>query len=347
MDVEQPENQGYAKVIANDDAEDDAEDDADIDEEFSDDHDPLRPEPYGPSDTNDGSGDSNRADWWNKTLLPDKGIAIRDFPIVEGATTVKFLKFIILTFASIALVHVIIKRITNDRDKTMLLWHIWVFDSNLIVLDCAVFFVVGRLWRQRGVDHLAWLLPMIVCNVYFQSQHYFKWMQQSLTLYNMHCVWPWQLWIFVAILVPTIGAVVFLHVKRAWDTRLLLVKVFELALCVFFFLAPLAPSSYFHFHHWFAGWLLGMHCNFDVWWSRAAMAYCWGMYINGIAVYGRDPVLTCEYAYYLSMDMRCPYTKCYLDALKDMAEHPGNATHTVQKMEPIDWRNCSATGFHP
>ena len=94
----------------------------------------------------------------------------------------------------------------------------------------------------------------------------------------------------------------------------------------------------------YAGWLIGMHCNFDRWWSRAAMAYCWGMYINGIAVYGRDPVLTCEYSMWLSTDNRCPYMKCYLDALA----HKNETNHTdVVEMIPVDWRNCSATGFHP
>lgn len=71
------------------------------------------------------------------------------------------------------------------------------------------------------------------------------------------------------------------------------------------------------------------------------------MYINGIAVYGRDPVLTCEYAYFLSVDNHCPFVNCYLDALKDMEEHPNNATHVVEKMDPVDWRNCSARGYHP
>jgi hypothetical protein len=72
-----------------------------------------------------------------------------------------------------------------------------------------------------------------------------------------------------------------------------------------------------------------------------------GMYINGIAVYGRDPVLTCEYAYFLTIDNRCPYINCYLEALEDMAQHPQNATHVVEEMDPVDWRNCSATGYHP
>ena len=77
-------------------------------------------------------------------------------------------------------------------------------------------------------------------------------------------------------------------------------------------------------------------------WSRLAMAWCWGMYVNGIAVYGRDPVLTCEYAYFLTLDNRCPYISCYLEGLADK-----NNTK-VKEMAPVDWRNCSATDdYHP
>jgi hypothetical protein len=108
----------------------------------------------------------------------------------------------------------------------------------------------------------------------------------------------------------------------------------------------MATSPYFHLHHWYSGFLLGMHCNFNVWWSRAAMAWCWGMYINGIAVYGRDPVLTCEYAYFLSVDQHCPYVQCYVDALKEQVNHTVN-NHTVHEMVPVDWRNCSSTDYHP
>ena len=68
-----------------------------------------------------------------------------------------------------------------------------------------------------------------------------------------------------------------------------------------------------------------------------AMAWCWGIYVNGIAVYGRDPVLTCEYAYFLTIDNRCPYISCYLEGLADV-----NNTD-VKEMVPVDWRNCSAT----
>jgi hypothetical protein len=90
------------------------------------------------------------------------------------------------------------------------------------------------------------------------------------------------------------------------------------------------------------GWLIGMHANFDVWWSRLAMAWCWGMYMNGIAVYGRDPVLTCEYAYFVTLDNHCPFVSCYLEALK----HPENHTD-VKEMVAADWRNCSSTDYLP
>jgi hypothetical protein len=210
-----------------------------------------------------------------KNLLPDQGIVIRDFPLVEGEFTIKLLKFVLLTFGSIALVHKIVANFTDDRDRAMTLFHIWRYDTNLIIMDTITFFLVGRLWKQRGVDHLAWILPMIICNVYFECQTYFTWLQHSVSLFEIHCIWPWQLWVFVIVLIPTIGGLVLAHVHRAWTKRVLLIKLVELSMCAFFFLAPVVASPYFHFHHWFAGWLLGMHCNFDVWWSRAAMAYCW------------------------------------------------------------------------
>lgn len=139
----------------------------------------------------------------------------------------------------------------------------------------------------------------------------------------------------------------YLHVIHAYKKRIILQKITEILICGILFVAPVAPSPYFHCHHWFAGWLLGMHCNFyDKWWSRAIMAYCWGMYINGIAVYGRDPVLTCEYAYYLSVDLRCPYIECYIEGLANNDSNETNHTYVKPMIAP-DWKNCSADSYHP
>jgi hypothetical protein len=220
----------------------------------------------------------------HKNLLPDDGLSCRGIPILEGPFTTKLLKFVFWTFALVALIHVIVGELFDDRDRSLKLWHIWVFHGELMVRDMVVFFVVGRMWRQKGIDHLAFVGTALLSNMYFEAQNFMPFLQHSVTLYQMHCVWPWTLWMFVLVLIPSIGALVAAHVVRAHRKRVLVIKVAELALCFFFFVAPLMPSNYFHLHHWFAGWLIGMHANFDVWWSRFAMAWCWGMYINGIAV---------------------------------------------------------------
>ncbi|KAG7367177.1 hypothetical protein IV203_029847 [Nitzschia inconspicua] len=285
-------------------------------------------------------------DMFHRTLMPDQGIQIQGYPVVEGSFTIKLLKFILWTFLLTAIIHVIVGKLFSDRDKSLQLWHIWVFDGELMVRDTVVFFLVGRMWQKQGIDHIAFIGTALLANMYFEAQNFVPFLQHSVTLYQMHCVWPWTLWLFVIILIPSIGALVVAHVLRAHRERLLPMKLMELALCFFFFVAPLVPSNYFHLHHWYAGWLIGMHANFDVWWSQFAMAWCWGMYMNGIAVYGRDPVLTCEYAYFLTVDNHCPYVNCYLEALKEMREHPQNHTQNVE-MVPANWMNCSSVGYIP
>jgi hypothetical protein len=220
----------------------------------------------------------------HKNLLPDQGIHLRGYPILEGPFTMKLLKFILWTFLLTAVIHVVVGNLFSDRDKSLRLWHIWVFEGDLMVRDTVVFFLVGRMWQKSGIDHLSFIGTAILANLYFEAQNFVPFLQHSVSLYQMHCIWPWTLWLFVLILIPSIGILVVAHVLRAHQDRILPMKLMELVLCFFFFVAPLIPSNYFHFHHWYAGWLIGMHANFDVWWSRFAMAWCWGMYMNGIAV---------------------------------------------------------------
>jgi hypothetical protein len=127
----------------------------------------------------------------HRNLLPDAGVVVAGFPLVEGEFTVKLLKFILLTFGSIALVHEMVKNFTDDRDRAMTLSTIWRYDTNLIVMDCVVYFLVGRMWRQRGIDHMAWIIPIVVCNIYFECQTYFTWIRHSVSLFEIHCLWPW------------------------------------------------------------------------------------------------------------------------------------------------------------
>jgi hypothetical protein len=202
----------------------------------------------------------------HKTLLPDGGLSFRGHSIIEasGATT-KLLKFVCWTFVWIGVVHAIVAHVFDDRDRLLKIMHIIRYEADLIVRDCFVFFVVGRLWEKPGIDHLAWMGTALLANVYFESQNFLWFLQHSVTLFEMHCLWPWELWAFALVLVVSAAALVAAHALKAWRDRHLLAKLTELGLCVLLFMAPMVTSDYFHLHHWYAGWLMGMQFNYDVW----------------------------------------------------------------------------------
>lgn len=187
-------------------------------------------------------------------LLPDAELWFTETPYLpEKCLLLKLLKFVGLTVAMIAGVHIFVRTnsaFSSDRDKKLQLWQIAVFEGNYIISDCIVFFMVGRLWKQRGVDHLAWMLSMLACNVYFECQHFFSWLRYSVTLYGMHCIWPWQLWAFVASILPLIAGLVILHIRKAWKEGIFVIKFLELSFFALLYLGPTITSPYFHFHHW-------------------------------------------------------------------------------------------------
>lgn len=235
-----------------------------------------------------------------------------------------------------------------EHKESFTLERFWTYESTQIVSDATVFFVVARLWRQRGVDHAAWLLCLTASNLFMSFLPKFRFLQASVSLYAMHCQWSYKLWSFVAVVTPLIVVDVFLHVRYAVRRGSFGRKLVELVLAVSAWFLPYASSPYFHLHHWFAGWWVGMHANFDTWWSRATLAWCWGLYVNGIAAYGRDPVLTCGYALFISEQNACPFLDCYLDGIHRPHQDTNNTTQpVVQPMEKPDWRNCSADAYHP
>jgi hypothetical protein len=284
------------------------------------------------------------------TLLPDDQFSFCHVRIVDGAFSVKLLKFLTITLAGIVSMYHVVRWMEWENDAKYTLTDMFTYELNLIVMDAVMFFVVGRLHQQRGVDHAAWILSSLAANFYSSYITSFQFLQYATTLYEMHCTWPWKTWAFGIVAVPVVVAVLVLHVRHAVQKRVLVVKLTEIMLCFFLLMGPLLTSPYFHLHHWYAGLFFGMHFNFDVWWSRAVMAWCWGAYMNGIAVYGRDPVLTCGYAYFLSISQHCPYVSCYLVALAHPTYHNDTHNHTVVDVKPMvtpDWRNCSADAYHP
>ena len=225
----------------------------------------------------------------------------------------------------------------------------WTYESTQVISDTVVFYTVARLWQQRGVDHVAWIFTLTASNIFMSSLPNFKFLQVSFTLYDIHCRWSWKIWVFIGTLLPLIVTLVWLHVRYAVRHECFVRKLLELVLATAVWMVPNVMSPYFHFHHWFAGWWIGMHANFDTWWSRATLAWCWGLYVNGIAAYGRDPVLTCGYTLFLAEQNRCPFLDCYLDGIQT-PHNDDDVFHnetTVTPMVKPNWRNCSADAYHP
>jgi uncharacterized protein (DUF697 family) len=208
-----------------------------------------------------------------------------------------------------------------------------LYDGNHIVLDIVVFFCVGRLYQQDSVDSLAWTLPVLGSAIALSSgATNLPALHHSITSYEMHCLWGWQMWALIALgALPLFGGVVGAHFVYAFRQGLGMRKLVELVLSLMIFLMPYASSSFFHLHHWYYAWLFGMHANLNIWWSRLTMGILWGIYINGIAIFGRDPIMTCAVTLYQSQNQQCPY----VDSSEDYTLEALSANFAT------DWLNCS------
>ena len=178
-----------------------------------------------------------------------------------------------------------------------------------MVLDIFVFFFVGRLHQQASVDSLAWTLPAFGSAIVLSFFASIPAFQHSITPYEINCSWSWQMWAAITLgVLPLFGGLIAVHFIYAFRHGIGSRKLVELFLSILIFLVPYASSHFLHLHHWYYAWILGMHANLNVWWSRLTMAFFWGIYINGIAIFGRDPIMTCAITLYQSQNQLCPYT---------------------------------------
>lgn len=278
----------------------------------------------------------------HRKALPDDKFTIFGWRIVNGPPVIRLLKFLSLTYLSFFVVYGFVRWVDWEHDPYYDIEDFWKHDSAYVITDGLFFFMVGRLYKRGGVDHLAWFLTVLSSTLFYSGLTQLDFMQHSISLYEMHCEWPPGLWIFAVFAVIIVCSIVIAHVRRIHRKRLSIERLLEIAFCLVFFLAPYVASPFFHFHHWFAGWLLGMHFNLDAWWSRLAMAFCWGLYVNGIAVYGRDPILACQYSFYLSSMQGCSYMRCYYEGIEQGAGNAtSNYTGPVIPHVSLDWRTCT------
>lgn len=263
------------------------------------------------------------SNFMNRSMFPCNTLSVGE------AQVFSFVKFSLVTLCLLLVIHVLVRHLDWEHDALNTLQAIVLYQSNLIWLDLVVFFVVCRC--PLDLDSPCWLLVTATSSFFSSWITRFPFLQHSATLFEIHCSWSWMTWVYaLAVLLICISLVIH-HVRYASQNKRLFFKLAEVTLTACAMFGPsllLAPSD-FHLHHWLVGWWLGMHCNFPTIYSKLAMAWCWGMYVNGIAVYGRDPVQMCGYIDYYYQDQHC---------------------HADSKLHgdiPSDWRNCSSSGYHP
>jgi hypothetical protein len=283
---------------------------------------------------------------WNRNWIPDHWYGTHNVVhVLDGVQALRLLKFILITLLGIVGFFHLARFMDWEHDANYSLQDLLLYDFGNIILDIIVFFLIGRLYQKRGVDHLGWTGTMWMACIYTSCSYTFGFLQHSVSLYDMHCHWPLALWLYLAATLAISAFLIYQHVQYVRLHHTLTIKLVEILFAALIWLAPQMAHPNFHFHHWFAGWLVGMHMNADTWWSRAAMAWCWGQYINGVSTWGRDPQLTCAYAYYMSVDQYCPYMKCFQELVTIHGLNNETMNHTVYKALPEpDWRNCSAAG---
>jgi len=273
-----------------------------------------------------------------RNFLRDEPLfSIGGMQLVEGVVVWKLIKFVMLTLILILIMHPLVRAMGWENDERYTIRDFISYDASHSVLDTITFYFVGRLYKRPGIDHIfPFLLPVFVSCIYMSWITNFRFLQHSVTLYEIKCVWPWQLFVYAIGTFFTVCIIIFLHIRDAIRECTVFINVIELILTTIIFLLPNISSPSLHLHHWYVMWLVGMHCNRDRVWSRIAQAICWGSYINGLAVYGRDPILGCEYSLFMSYSGGCKYLDCYMN---EQSVHQ-NTTNPIPVVHTLDSRHC-------
>jgi hypothetical protein len=182
------------------------------------------------------------------------------------------------------------------------------------------------MYQHAAVDTLEFAVPVLV-SALAQSAlaTHVASLQHSVTPTEIACEWTWQMWTLALLgVVPLILGIAGAHILAAYRQGTVIQKLIELAASFVVFLLPYMGSAFFHLHHWYYGWLIALHCNVDAWWSRLCRSVFFGIYINGVAIFGRDPIMTCALSLYQSQNQECVYIADYINyTLPELAHDSG------------------------
>ncbi|OEU06749.1 hypothetical protein FRACYDRAFT_253524 [Fragilariopsis cylindrus CCMP1102] len=213
-----------------------------------------------------------------------------------NASAFKLLKFYIITFSMIVFLFFYV-RIMNDKyDDTYSIRNMIMYDSKDISLDIISFYIVGRLYNQHSIDTMEFILPCLITSI-FQSwgASHLTNLIHSITPQEMKCEWGASMYILIfGVCLPFLLLIIGFHIYESKRQQISLQKLMEFTFTLIVFLFPYIGNQFFHLHHWYYGWMFGMHCNVSG-------------FLRGVTIFGRDPIMTCDITLYQSQNQLCPY----------------------------------------
>jgi hypothetical protein len=217
----------------------------------------------------------------------------------------KFLKFLAVSFLSLYIARQYATHFGFGHDASMTLsvfMHNYFFTH---LCDATLFYVVSRLSYRRGVDCMNYAIPMFLGGCIWNDIGSIPSLSHAITKDSITDSWePITFVVFIGFTV-LLFAILLLHFKYMRRANILLSRLFEVVATMSLTVLPLCFSESFHLHHWLWAWLVGMHFNLYRPWSFAMNGFMWGLYLNGIALYGRDPLLGCAEVMYAVKSEGC------------------------------------------
>jgi hypothetical protein len=231
---------------------------------------------------------------YTSNFVSDEVCYLGSIPLFENTQAVRVFKFVTFTLWIVLCFHLMIrsnlfhsweKDVTFDSNKLLQV------DFSQIVTDCLAFSMAGRVFEKKGIDRLEIIVPIWFSCVYTSWTNQISYLQYHISINNIMNEWPWQMILYAMLCVSLFLMILALHLSKAILDRSYLWRAIESVAILITFVAIKIDNYTFHLHHYYYAWILGIFFNRQDWWSELSMALCWGIYCNGVATYGRDPVV--------------------------------------------------------
>jgi hypothetical protein len=269
--------------------------------------------------------------WQSKILqiadanfIPDDLTHMKGIHIFESMKVVRLLKFVICTLLSMLTMHAFIRLVNWEHDEYYSMRDFYNYEFGTAVLYTTFLGIVARVQDKKGCDRLSFLLPLLLVSILTSASTNIKFLRNSITFYNVACTWKWQLYLVISIVLLLLVWIFYLHIRNAYRDGSLIPHLVEIFLIVLFFIVPKVTHSHFHLHHYYSFWMLGMIFNRKEWYDQVMFLICLGQFVNGISVYGIDPVETCSYVLHASVSNNCVSVRAGQDEIQKAIDFWGN-----------------------